>query len=108
MSSDPLKEYTEAKVEIRASDIHRKDGMDITGNKRGFTDTGTSFFTWFCDRGCVAMKAYDEVANLIKQDLWPDAGRYFVYGNLDDGNKVVLDAIDETSHFTSSLRAFFI
>ncbi|KAI3944362.1 hypothetical protein MKW98_006523 [Papaver atlanticum] len=110
LSTDPLKEYCEAEVKIRGSDIHWKDGMDITGNEQGFTGTGTTFFTWFSDLGCVAMKAYDEVANLIKQDLWPYAGRYFVYGNVDDGKKkkVDLHAIKKTARFTSSQQAFFI
>ncbi|KAI3972039.1 hypothetical protein MKW92_022347 [Papaver armeniacum] len=108
MSIDPLQGYTENKVNISVSDIHWKDGMDITSrNKRGFTDTGTSFFTWFTSLGC-AMKAYDEVAELIKKDLWPDAGRYFVYGNIDDGKMVDLKAIDRTAHFTSPLGTFYV
>ncbi|KAI3892605.1 hypothetical protein MKW92_037023 [Papaver armeniacum] len=106
MDTDPLKAYCEGEVNIRVSDIHWKDGMDITTG--GFTDTGTSFFTWFSNLGCVAMKADDEVAELIKKDLWPDAGRYFVYGNIDDGKKVDLEAIRKTARFTSSQRAFFI
>ncbi|KAI3902130.1 hypothetical protein MKW92_008539 [Papaver armeniacum] len=97
MSTDPLREYSDGKVNIRASDIHWKD-----------TDNGRSFFTWFSGLGCVATEAYDEVADLIKQDLWPDAGRYFVYGNLDDGKKVDLAAINKAARFTSSQRAFFI
>ncbi|KAI3886045.1 hypothetical protein MKX03_003626 [Papaver bracteatum] len=116
MSTDPLKEYSDGEVKICVSDIHWKDGKDITsgrkdkttGNERGFTDTGTSFFTWFSDRRYDAMEAYDQVADLIKQDFWPDAGRYFAYGNLDDGKKVDLVAIDKAARFTSSQRAFFI
>ncbi|KAI3870229.1 hypothetical protein MKX03_011917 [Papaver bracteatum] len=111
MSTDPLKEYSDGKVNIRASSIRWKGGMDITtGNEGIFTasDTGTSFFTWFSGLECVALETYDDVADLIKQDLWPDAGRYFVYANLDDGKKVDLAAIDKTARFTSSQRAFFI
>ncbi|KAI3867180.1 hypothetical protein MKX03_009052 [Papaver bracteatum] len=112
-STDLLKEYNADEVNIRVSDIHWKDGMDITsgrkditiGHERGFTNTGTSFFTWFSDRGD---EVYDEVADLIKQDLWPDAGRYFVYGNLDDEKMVDLKGINKTAQFTSSSRAFFL
>ncbi|KAI3940103.1 hypothetical protein MKW98_030547 [Papaver atlanticum] len=46
------------------------------------------------------------VSELIKKDLWPDAGRYF--GNLDDGNKVDLYAIDKTARYTSPLPTVFI
>ncbi|KAI3932064.1 hypothetical protein MKW92_031700 [Papaver armeniacum] len=99
MSSDPLREYSDGKVNIRASDIHWKDTE---------TYNGRSFFTWFSGLGCVATEAYDEVADLIKQDLWPDAERYFVYGNLDNGKKVDLAAINKAARFTSSQRAFFI
>ncbi|KAI3982489.1 hypothetical protein MKX01_031228 [Papaver californicum] len=85
MRTDPLKEYIDGEVNIRVSDIHWKNGMDITtDNKREFSDTGTRF-----------------VADLIKHDFWPDAGRYFV-------NKVDFIGIDRTAQFTSSLRAFFI
>ncbi|RZC63943.1 hypothetical protein C5167_025704 [Papaver somniferum] len=48
VSINPLQGYTENKVNISVSDTHWKDGMDITSrNRREFTDTGTSFFTWF-------------------------------------------------------------
>ncbi|KAI3852534.1 hypothetical protein MKW98_028613 [Papaver atlanticum] len=66
------------------------------------------FFTWFADLGCVAMETYDEVANLIKQDFWPNAGRYFFNGNLNDEQKVDLVAIKKTAQITSSLRTFCI
>ncbi|KAI3873530.1 hypothetical protein MKX03_009440 [Papaver bracteatum] len=116
MSSDLLKEYNDDEANIRVSDIRWKDGMDITsgrkditiGNERGFTDTGTSFFTWFSELGGIKREVYDEVANLIKHDLWLDAGRYFVYGNLDDENMVDFEGIDKTSQFTSSSRSFFL
>ncbi|XP_026379105.1 NAP1-related protein 2-like [Papaver somniferum] len=71
-----------------------------TRNQRGFADSGTSFFTWFADLGCVTMEAYDEVANLIKQDFWPNAGRYFVNGNLNDEQKVDLVAVEKTAQIS--------
>ncbi|KAI3874974.1 hypothetical protein MKW98_019547 [Papaver atlanticum] len=107
MSIDPLQGYTDAKVNISVSDIHWKDGMDITsGNRRGFTDTGTSFFTWFTDLGCVAMKADDEVAKLIKR-IYGQMQADIVYANIDDGKMVDLKAIDKTARFTP-LRTFFV
>ncbi|KAI3857156.1 hypothetical protein MKW98_010570 [Papaver atlanticum] len=80
-------------------------GMDMTTRKqRGFT--GTSFFTWFSTEH--PMEADDEVADLIKQDFWPNAGEYFVNGNLNDEGVVDLVRIERTARFTSSHRSFFI
>ncbi|KAI3870230.1 hypothetical protein MKX03_011918 [Papaver bracteatum] len=92
MSTDPLKEYSDGEMNIRTSSILWKDDLLAL-------ITGTSFFTWFSGLGCLAMETYDEVADLIKQDLWPDAN---------DGIKVDLAAINKAAGFTSSQRAFFI
>ncbi|MCL7045190.1 hypothetical protein MKW94_027781 [Papaver nudicaule] len=109
ISEDPLKDYSDCQVKVCVSNIQWKDGKDITTrNQKGFTDADRSFFTWFCDLGCVEMEAYDEVANLIKQDFWPNAGKYFVNGNLNDEKEVDFAGIHKIEYFTSSLRAFYL
>ncbi|KAI3918082.1 hypothetical protein MKX01_041402 [Papaver californicum] len=126
----PIKEYSNSHVNICVCNIQRKDGMVnmTTRNQQGFTDTGTSFFTWLSDLGCVAMETYDETTpvdltmtchvNLLcfciegcklnETGFWPNAGRYFVNGNLNVEQKVDLVAIKKTAQSTSSLRTFFI
>ncbi|KAI3845838.1 hypothetical protein MKX03_031248 [Papaver bracteatum] len=96
-------------ISYSVCNIQWKDGMDMTTRKqRGFTDTdtGTSFFTWFSTEH--PMEAGDEVADLIQQDFWPNAGEYFVNGNINDKGVVDLAGIQRTARFTSSGRAFFL
>ncbi|KAI3898904.1 hypothetical protein MKW92_010330 [Papaver armeniacum] len=118
MSEEPPMEFSYGEEEklctyhhisYSVCNIQWKDGMDMTTRKqRGFTDTdtGTSFFTWFSTEH--PMEEDDEIADLIKQDFWPNAGEYFVNGNINDKGVVDLVRIERTACFTSSHRAFFI
>ncbi|KAI3924606.1 hypothetical protein MKW92_042653, partial [Papaver armeniacum] len=73
---------------IKGPSIKWKDGMDITtgprheiflkrGHEQKFTDSGTSFFTWFCDNDDLYEGLCDEVAKIIIDDLWPNAFEHF-------------------------------
>lgn len=75
----------EGTTKISGTKINWKEGMDISngvnhekkGNKRSHEDT--SFFTWFCDdQDKTLLEAlHDEVAEVIKEDLWPNPLKYF-------------------------------
>ncbi|KAM3227025.1 hypothetical protein ACQJBY_054539 [Aegilops geniculata] len=69
---------------INATSIKWKEGMEINGNaikkkgsKRPLVEE--SFFTWFTDteHKSLADGVQDEVAEIIKEDLWPNPLKYF-------------------------------
>ncbi|KAF0890391.1 hypothetical protein E2562_002782 [Oryza meyeriana var. granulata] len=72
-------------VKVKATSIRWKKGMDIANDgaytkkqvKRILIDE--SFFTWFNSEknGSFAHGAMDEVADVIKEDLWPNPLKYF-------------------------------
>ncbi|MCL7039602.1 hypothetical protein MKW94_025132 [Papaver nudicaule] len=106
MTDSPRMEYTDSEVNICVSNIQWIGGMGITTrNQRGFNEPDTSFFTWFSGLECVAMNAYDEVADLIRQDFWSNAGKYFVnVRNINDDEEVDLVGINKLER----LRAFHL
>ncbi|KAF6160029.1 hypothetical protein GIB67_033113 [Kingdonia uniflora] len=74
---------------ITGTSIKWKEGMDITiekepekkGNKRILSDE--SFFTWFAEinpQHDMTEGIHDEVAEIVKEDLWPNPLRYFNNG----------------------------
>ncbi|XP_039774687.1 NAP1-related protein 1-like isoform X3 [Panicum virgatum] len=73
-------------VMVKATSIKWKAGMDIVngkactkkGEKRLLVDQ-SSFFTWFNDaeNGSFAHGEMDQVADIIKEDLWPNPLKYF-------------------------------
>ncbi|KAK4489867.1 hypothetical protein RD792_000514 [Penstemon davidsonii] len=89
----------EGTTKITATSIKWKEGMGITngvaeenkGNKRSLPEE--SFFTWFSDsqfKGDVD-DIHDEVADIIKDDLWPNPLSYFNNEADEEG----LEIIDE-------------
>ncbi|KAI3851733.1 hypothetical protein MKX03_034364, partial [Papaver bracteatum] len=51
---------------------------DNIGNGHGYPGDGNaSFFTWFCSCGYVSEGNLDEVAEVIIEDLWPNAINYY-------------------------------
>lgn len=57
---------------------------DNFGNGHGNPGDGNaSFFTWFCSCGYVSEGNLDEVAEVIIEDLWPNAINYYFNGNRD-------------------------
>jgi len=69
---------------INATSIKWKEGMEVNGNaikkkgsKRPLVEE--SFFTWFTDteHKSLADGVQDEVAEIIKEDLWPNPLKYF-------------------------------
>lgn len=77
--------FLEEGITIIATSIKWKEGMGIPngvaedqkGNKRSHTEE--SFFTWFNDtqhKGDM-VEIHDEVAEIIKDDLWPNPLTYF-------------------------------
>ena len=72
-------------TKINATSIKWKEGMEIAngntikkkGSKRPLVEE--SFFTWFTDteHKSLADGVQDEVAEIIKEDLWPNPLKYF-------------------------------
>ncbi|XP_031107789.1 NAP1-related protein 2-like isoform X1 [Ipomoea triloba] len=84
-----VKTYTfleEGTTQITGTDIKWKEGMGIAnggdhekkGNKRPPSEE-SSFFTWFTEtqQKDIAEGFTDEVADIIKEDLWPNPLKYF-------------------------------
>jgi template-activating factor I len=75
--------------------VEWKDGMDITkkqeagGQKRGNMRT---FFAWFADNGDASC---DDLAEVIKDDMWPNPLQYFLVPDVDVGENDLDD--DENS-----------
>lgn len=75
----------EGSMKITATSIKWKEGMGLPngvshekkGNKRPFSEE--SFFTWFSDtiEKDTIDGIHDEVAEIIKEDLWPNPLTYF-------------------------------
>jgi len=75
----------EGTTEITATPIKWKEGMALPngvnhekkGNKRPLAEEG--FFTWFCNTQPkdVVEDIQDEIAEIIKEDLWPNPLSYF-------------------------------
>ncbi|MCL7051164.1 hypothetical protein MKW94_000995, partial [Papaver nudicaule] len=64
---------------LSAVDIDWNVDMDIATEYQHDTSvTNTSFFTWFCAPQVIRKGYHDEVSELIKGDLWPNAVEYFV------------------------------
>ncbi|BAF14900.1 nAP1-related protein 1 [Oryza sativa Japonica Group] len=90
-------------VKVKATSIRWKKGMDIA-NDRAYTKKGDkrilideSFFTWFNSEKnrSFAHGAMDEVADVIKEDLWPNPLKYF--NNEFEEELELLDDDDEVS-----------
>jgi len=72
-------------ITVEATSIKWKAGMDIA-NGKAYTKDGLkrllideSFFTWFNDakNKSFSQGAMDEVADIIKEELWPNPMKYF-------------------------------
>lgn len=72
-------------ITVKATSIKWKDGMDIA-NGKAYTKDGAkrllideSFFTWFNDakNKSFSQGVMDEVADIIKEELWPNPMKYF-------------------------------
>ncbi|TVU14187.1 hypothetical protein EJB05_37636 [Eragrostis curvula] len=75
----------DGRISVKATSIKWKDGMDIVngktcmknGDKRLLVDE--SFFTWFSDKknSRLTNGEMDEVADIIKEDVWPNPLKFF-------------------------------
>lgn len=82
--------YSSRQMDIRGWNINWKvsptgnqqESLVKKGKKRGCTGGEISFFTWFSDHEDDSRGIPDEVAELIIEDLWPNAIKYFLNGNL--------------------------
>ncbi|XP_051217665.1 NAP1-related protein 1 [Lolium perenne] len=72
-------------ITVKATSIKWKDRMDIA-NGKAYTKDGfkrllidESFFTWFSDakNKSFSQGVIDEVADIIKEELWPNPMKYF-------------------------------
>ncbi|XP_074316391.1 NAP1-related protein 2 isoform X2 [Silene latifolia] len=87
----------EGTTKVTATAIKWKEGMGITngndnnkkGNKRLLSEE--SFFTWFTETHQIDDDINDEVAEIIKEDLWPNPLTYF---NI-DADEVDFDGDDD-------------
>lgn len=73
----------EGATKVTATSITWKEGMGVPngvdnekkGNKRAHTEE--SFFSWFSETQQSEDEIHDEVAEIIKEDLWPNPLTYF-------------------------------
>eukprot|EP00249_Psilotum_nudum_P013067 c24134_g1_i3 orf=278-1057(+) len=103
--------YDEGTSSVTGTHIQWKDGMGMTngallekdGNKRSFL-SNISFFKWFSDTHSKDTPdgMHDEVAEIIKEDLWPNPLKYFnneadddEYEDEDDAQGKGVDGFDE-------------
>lgn len=84
----------------KSTDIEWKDGMDLTKRaqqqqslnrkrRRGVTRT---FFQWFLDN---TDPSADDVAEVIKDDMWPNPLQYYLAPDIDVGENGVSDDDDD-------------
>lgn len=62
--------------------IEWKDGMDITKKSEGKRSTSRTFFAWFNNNGDASC---DDLAEVIKDDMWPNPLQYFLVPDVDVG-----------------------
>ncbi|KAI4346418.1 hypothetical protein L6164_007315 [Bauhinia variegata] len=75
--------FDDEPTKITGTDIKWKEGMDVSngvnhemkGNKRLLAEE--SFFSWFSESQEEAIELTDEVAEMIRDDLWPNPLKYF-------------------------------
>ncbi|KAH9606062.1 hypothetical protein KSS87_017939 [Heliosperma pusillum] len=87
----------EGTTKVTATAIKWKEGMGILngndndkkGNKRPHSEE--SFFTWFTETHQIDDDINDEVAEIIKEDLWPNPLTYFS----NDADEVDFDGDDD-------------
>ncbi|XP_058761863.1 NAP1-related protein 2-like isoform X1 [Vicia villosa] len=105
----------EGTTNITATPIRWKEGKGIpngvdhekNGNKRAPVDV--SFLSWFCDceqKDDDLLDIHDEVAELIKDDLWSNPLIYFNNEELDeeDGNDEADDEVNEVPFFLEKIE----
>ncbi|XP_050413424.1 protein SET [Patella vulgata] len=91
-SGDPVSTSTEIKW---------KDGMDLVkkakknqtnGNRKRRYGVAGSFFTWFTDN---TDPSIDEIAEVLKDDMWPNPLQYFLAPDIEVGENGVSDEDDD-------------
>merc|ERR1711890_177350 len=77
----------------------QENAAKTSSRKRAHQQQGT-FFTWFCDNGD---PSDDEIAEVIKDDMWPNPLQYFLVpdievenGEDEDDDEEIEEEIDES------------
>ncbi len=74
------------------------------GNKRRFMDAQRTFFTWFTDHGD---PSDDEIAEVIKDDMWPNPLQYFLVPDIEVENGEDEDEEDDLEEIEESVSNCF-
>ncbi|GJN02698.1 hypothetical protein PR202_ga20076 [Eleusine coracana subsp. coracana] len=82
----------DGKISVKTTSIKWKEGMDIVNGKTCMRDgdkrllVDDSFFTWFSDKNSsrLVYGEMDEVADIIKEELWPNPLKFFNNGSEDE------------------------
>jgi len=82
-SPEPTSTSTEIKWKEGMNLVHRMEEQEAkAGRKRGAPTGVRTFFTWFTDNTDASA---DDIAEVIKDDLWPNPLQYFLVPDVDIG-----------------------
>jgi template-activating factor I len=81
-TAEPTSTSTDIEWKENMNLLERGDPADKTGRKRTHMETLRSFFGWFTDNTDASA---DDVAEVIKDDMWPNPLQYFLVPDVDIG-----------------------
>uniref|UniRef100_A0A2K5E6L9 SET nuclear proto-oncogene n=1 Tax=Aotus nancymaae TaxID=37293 RepID=A0A2K5E6L9_AOTNA len=91
-SGDPSSKSTEIKWKSGKDLIKCSSQKQNKANRKRQHEEPDSFFTWFTDRSDAGA---DELAEVIKDDIWPNPLQYYLVPNMDDEEEEEEDDDDD-------------